>query len=57
METFVYDTPTRVYFVKGQEQNVGEIIAGYGAKKVLIHYGSQSAVRSGLIDLVKEKLE
>ena len=57
METFVYDTPTRVYFGKGQEQNVGEIIAGYGAKKVLVHYGSQSAVRSGLIDLVKEKLD
>jgi alcohol dehydrogenase YqhD (iron-dependent ADH family) len=46
-----------VYFGKDQEQKVGEIIATYGAKKVLIHYGTQSAVRSGLIDLVKEKLD
>lgn len=57
MEAFIYDTPTRVYFGKDQEQKVGEIIASYGAKKVLVHYGTQSAVRSGLIDLVKDKLE
>lgn len=57
MQSFIYDTPTRVYFGKDQEQKVGEIIATYGAKKVLIHYGTQSAVRSGLIDLVKEKLD
>ena len=56
MESFIYETPTKVYFGKGEEQKVGEIIAGYGAKKVLVHYGSQSAVKSGLIDLVKEKL-
>lgn len=56
MESFIYETPTKVYFGKGEEQKVGEIIAGYGATKVLVHYGSQSAVKSGLIDLVKEKL-
>ena len=39
MDNFIYDTPTKVYFGKGEEQNVGKIIAGYGAKKVLIHYG------------------
>ncbi|MBR6365985.1 MAG: iron-containing alcohol dehydrogenase [Lachnospiraceae bacterium] len=57
MESFIYETPTKVYFGKGEEQKVGEIIAGYGATKVLVHYGSQSAVKSGLIDLVKEKLK
>ena len=57
MESFIYETPTKVYFGKGEEQKVGEIIAGYGAQKVLVHYGSQSAVKSGLIDLVKEKLK
>ena len=56
MESFIYETPTKVYFGKGEEQKVGEIIAGYGAQKVLVHYGAQSAEKSGLIDLVKEKL-
>ncbi|MCR5500386.1 MAG: iron-containing alcohol dehydrogenase [Acetatifactor sp.] len=57
MENFIYDTPTRVYFGKGQEKKVGEIIAEYGPKKVLIHYGGGSAVRSGLIGLVEECLK
>lgn len=56
MENFIYDTPTRVYFGKDQELKVGEIIKEYGAKKVLIHYGGGSAVRSGLIGRVEEKL-
>ncbi|MBR4733173.1 MAG: iron-containing alcohol dehydrogenase [Lachnospiraceae bacterium] len=57
MENFIYDTPTRVYFGKDQELKVGEIIKEYGAKKVLIHYGGGSAVRSGLIGRVEEKLK
>jgi alcohol dehydrogenase YqhD (iron-dependent ADH family) len=56
MDNFIYDTPTKVYFGKGEEQNVGKIIAGYGAKKVLIHYGGKSAKESGLIDSVKSAL-
>lgn len=57
MDNFIYDTPTRVYFGKEQEKKVGEILAEYGAKKVLIHYGGGSAVRSGLIGLVEECLK
>jgi len=57
MESFIYYTPTRVYFGKDEEQKVGEILEEFGARKVLIHYGSQSAVKSGLIDRVKEKLD
>ncbi|MCR4712819.1 MAG: iron-containing alcohol dehydrogenase [Treponemataceae bacterium] len=56
MDNFIYDTPTKVYFGKGEEQNIGKIIAGYGAKKVLIHYGGKSAKESGLIDSVKSAL-
>lgn len=37
MENFVYETPTKVYFGKGEEQNVGKIIAGFTPKKVLVH--------------------
>ena len=57
MDNFIYDIPTKVYFGKDEEMKVGKIIAGLGAKKVLIHYGGGSAVRSGLIDKVKGCLD
>ena len=44
MDNFIYDTPTRVYFGKGQEEKVGEIIKEYNPKKVLVHFGGGSAV-------------
>ena len=56
MDNFIYDTPTKVYFGKGQELEVGRIIKGYNAKKVLIHYGGKSAKASGLIDKVTKAL-
>ena len=43
---FEYYTPTRVIFGKGSETRVGELVQEYGAQKVLIHYGGQSAVKS-----------
>ena len=57
MDNFIYDTPTKVYFGKGEEQKVGKIISEFGAKKVLIHYGGQSAQKSGLLDRVKSCLD
>ncbi len=57
MNNFIYDTPTRVYFGKDEEKKVGEIIAEYAPKKVLIHYGGGSAVRSGLIGRVEGYLK
>ena len=54
---FEYYTPTRVIFGKGTENQVGTLVREYGAKKVLIHYGGKSAVRSGLIDKIKAALE
>ena len=57
MENFVYETPTKVYFGKEEELNVGKIIAGYAPKKVLVHFGGQSARKSGLLDRVEKALE
>lgn len=57
MYNFLYETPTKVYFGKDEELKVGKLIAGFHAKKVLIHYGMRSAVKSGLIDKVKECLD
>ena len=54
---FEYYTPTRVIFGKDSEKRVGELVREYGAKKVLIHYGGKSAVRSGLINRVKAALD
>lgn len=54
---FNYYTPTEVIFGKETECKVGELIQKYHAKKVLIHYGGQSAVRSGLIERIKKSLE
>lgn len=56
MNNFIYETPTKVYFGKDEEKKVGAIVAGYGAKKVLLHYGGRSAEASGLLDRVRKSL-
>lgn len=56
MAGFTYYTPTKVVFGKETEQQTGEQVKSAGAKKVLIHYGSGSVIRSGLLDRVKETL-
>ena len=57
MDNFIYETPTKVYFGRETENMVGKLIKETGAKKVLIHYGGSSAIKSGLIDKVKKLLE
>ena len=56
MAGFTYYTPTKVVFGKETEQQTGELVRAAGAKKVLIHYGSGSVIRRGLLDRVKETL-
>ena len=57
MKQFTYYTPTKVVFGKDTELQVGKLVKEQGAKKVLIHYGGGSAVRSGLLDRVRKSLE
>ena len=57
MNNFIYETPTKVYFGKDEELKVGKIVKGFAPKKVLLHYGGQSAKKSGLLDRVKAALE
>lgn len=57
MENFIYYTPTKVIFGKDTEEKVGKEVKKCNAKKVLIHYGGGSAVKSGLLDRVKKSLE
>lgn len=57
MFNFEYFTPTKVVFGKGTEAKVGELVAEQNCKKVLIHYGKGSVIRSGLLDKVKKSLD
>lgn len=54
---FTYYTPTKVAFGKGSVERVGELMKQFGGTRVLIHYGGQSAVRSGVLDRVKKSLD
>ncbi|HPT89346.1 MAG: iron-containing alcohol dehydrogenase [Acholeplasmataceae bacterium] len=56
MKEFIYYTPTKVFFGKGYERKVGEILKSYKIKKVLFHYGQKSIKETGLYDIVKESL-
>ncbi len=56
MLDFIYNTPTRVYFGKGKEKNVGEIISEFGYKKIMMQYGKNSIKKSGLYDVVMKSL-
>lgn len=57
MFNFNYYTPTKVIFGKGTENQTGQLIKKTGKSRVLIHFGGQSAVRSGLIDRIKKSLD
>ncbi len=56
MSKFIYYTPTRVTFAKGAELEVGTELKHFGATKVLIHYGSQRVVRTGLMKTVTDAI-
>ena len=49
MNNFNFYSPTYFVFGKERENETGKYISRFGGKKVLIHYGSGSVVRSGLL--------
>ena len=53
---FTYYTPTKVVFGKHADEQLGALVKEQGGKKVLIHYGGGSVVRSGLLARVKASL-
>ena len=56
MNNFNFYSPTEFVFGKGRAKETGFYVKKYGGTKVLIHYGGGSALRSGLVDTVKESL-
>ena len=57
MDNFEFVSPTRFIFGRGVENQTGAKLAERGARKVLLHYGGRSAIKSGLIDRVKASLD
>lgn len=56
MLDFIYNTPTKVYFGKDKEREIGKIISSYGYKKIMLQYGQNSIKKSGLYDRVMNSL-
>ena len=57
MEDFTLHTPTDFVFGKDAELKSAEMLKKYKANKVLIHYGSGSIVKSGLLQRVEDNLK
>ena len=57
MFDFKFYTPTKVLFGRDMENQVGVLVKEQNCKKVLIHYGTGSVIRSGLLDKVKQALD
>lgn len=56
MQNFVQYMPTKIVFGKDAEKEAGKLSKEYGASKVLLVYGGRSAVKSGLLDRIKDEL-
>ena len=57
MNNFDWCAPTRVIFGKETHLQIGRILKEYGFSKILVHYGGESAKKSGLLDAVLQALE
>ena len=57
MINFTFCVPTKFVFGKGVEKQTGAELKALGVKKVLIHYGGGSVIRSGLMKVVTDSLE
>lgn len=52
MDKFSFLAPTKVVFGKNTEEQVGKLCKDCGAHKILVHFGGNSAKKSGLLDKV-----
>lgn len=56
MKNFTFQNPAKIIFGKGAENKVGAETAHY-SKKILLHYGGESAKKTGLYDRVVNSLK
>ncbi len=57
MNNFTYEAPTKIYFGRKQECNVGEYIKPFGKKVMMIHYGEPFIKTTGLYDRLMDSLK
>lgn len=56
MLDFEFYTPTKVFFGKDKQKDVGKIISDYGYKKIMLQYGKGSIKANGLYDEIINSL-
>ncbi len=56
MDNFNFYSPTEFVFGQERENEVGKYIKKYGGTRVLVHYGSGSVIKSGLLEKVEKSL-
>lgn len=56
MDNFELQLPTRVFFGRGVEKQVGVRLKERGCQKVLVHFGGSSARQSGLLERIEAQL-
>ncbi|MDP4110280.1 MAG: iron-containing alcohol dehydrogenase [Bacillota bacterium] len=56
MQNFTFYSPTKIIFGKDTERNAGQEIVRFGGTRVLLHYGSKSAEKSGLLSRAEASL-
>ena len=57
MNNFRFQSPTEFFFGRNTVEKTGQWIKKYGGTKVLLHYGGQSAIKSGLLAEVENCLK
>jgi len=57
MNNFSFYSPTEFVFGKGMEEQCGTLVKKHGGTRVLVHYGSGSVVKSGLLGRVTASLK
>lgn len=56
MHNFMYYAPTKILFGKGVVEQTGALLQEQACRRVLLHYGNNSAQRSGVLDQVRQAL-
>ncbi len=56
MQSFEYYSPTKIIFGASSQDKVGALVSANSGKRVLVVYGGQSAVKSGLLDQIVANL-
>ena len=57
MVNFEYVVPTQVVFGKDTQLRAAELVSAHGGSKVLVHFGGNHVVKSGLLDQIHQLLD